>query len=215
MNPQVSAEGHLVRSRRSVARGLLAALTVCLRPVRQSVLALIRFCKRNDLLFLNDWQTEVLPLVLAQNGSEVFVVELADMTIGATVRRTGGFDFEKFEAALALLPADFNLETLFDIGANVGVICIPAVGRGLASRAVAFEPEPGNYRLLVANIYLNGLQGSIVHHNIALGAQDDEVLSFELAETNFGDHRVRVASDSGSFGEGRRKAIEVQSRRAW
>lgn len=213
MNSSSRPEGLFAKLRRAFALGALSAITTLLHPFREWLVAGIRFCKRNNLLHINDWRTEVTPLVLAQQGNEVYVVSLDDMTIGATVRKTGGFDFEKFEATIALLPAGFRLETVYDIGANIGVICIPAVKRGIAKRAVAIEPEPKNYELLVANIYLNGVQGQVEHHNFALGAQDDQLLCFELAETNFGDHRVRVTSDPGIFGEGERKSIEVRSTR--
>ncbi|OGT54530.1 MAG: hypothetical protein A3E01_08915 [Gammaproteobacteria bacterium RIFCSPHIGHO2_12_FULL_63_22] len=213
MTSTTKAEGLFSRWRRGFAIATLSAITTLLRPFQGQVVGLVRFCKRNNLLYINDWQSEVTPLVLAQQGGEVYVVSLADMTIGATVRKTGGFDFEKFEATVALLPEGFKLETVYDIGANIGVICIPAVKRGIAKRAVAIEPEPRNYELLVANIYLNGLQAQIEHHNLALGSQDDQTLCFELAETNYGDHRVRVASGPGAFGEGRRKSIEVPSTR--
>ena len=41
-----------------------------------------------------------------------------------------------------------NKDTFLDIGANIGVICIPAVKRGLVESANAVEPERKNFELL-------------------------------------------------------------------
>jgi FkbM family methyltransferase len=203
----------LRRLLRSTGLAVLRAVTAILRPFRRQVVAFLRLCRREDLLLLNDWEGEVTPLVLAQKGPERFVVDARDMTIGSTVRATGGFDFEKFEKVLTLLPPGFKLGTLYDIGANIGVICIPAVARGLAARAVAFEPAPGNFRLLVANAHINGMEGAIACHNVALGPEDGQTLEFELAGTNYGDHRVRVTGAPGSFGESQREVIQVSAGR--
>jgi len=57
-------------------------------------------------------------------------------------------------------------ETLFDIGANIGLYSLLAAKRG--SRVVAFEPESQNYSVLNANIHLNSLDENITCLNIAL-----------------------------------------------
>ena len=100
---------------------------------------------------------------------------------------------------------------MVDIGANIGTICIPAVKRGLFKSAIAIEPDPLNYSLLLANINLNGLRDKIVAHNLALGQKDDEQLAFELSKTNFGDHRVQIRNDSDLYDEAGRKVITVKS----
>lgn len=57
-------------------------------------------------------------------------------------------------------------ETLFDIGANIGLYSLLAAKRGV--RVVAFEPESQNYAVLNANIHLNSLDENITCINIAL-----------------------------------------------
>jgi len=57
-------------------------------------------------------------------------------------------------------------ETLFDIGANIGLYSLLAAKRG--SRVVAFEPESQNYSVLNANIHLNSLDENITCLNFAL-----------------------------------------------
>jgi FkbM family methyltransferase len=57
-------------------------------------------------------------------------------------------------------------ETLFDLGANVGVYSLLAAKAGV--KVVAFEPEPQNFSVLTMNIYLNELSDLIVPLNIAI-----------------------------------------------
>lgn len=57
-------------------------------------------------------------------------------------------------------------ETLFDVGANIGVYSLLAAKAGF--KVVAFEPEPQNFSVLTMNIYLNELSDLIVPLNIAI-----------------------------------------------
>jgi FkbM family methyltransferase len=63
-------------------------------------------------------------------------------------------------------------DTVFDVGANVGLISIP-IGCHLASlgsgQLISFEPVKTNYERLTANIKLNGLEKIARAYNIALG----------------------------------------------
>lgn len=54
-----------------------------------------------------------------------------------------------------------------DVGANVGIYTILALECG--SSVIAFEPDPTNYRSLVANVGLNGYCERAVLLNLALG----------------------------------------------
>jgi FkbM family methyltransferase len=58
-------------------------------------------------------------------------------------------------------------ETLFDIGANIGIFSLYAA-KHRGARVYAFEPESSNYYLLNKHIYLNGLDEKIQAYNIAL-----------------------------------------------
>ncbi|HAH65825.1 MAG TPA: hypothetical protein DCL72_10210 [Rhizobiales bacterium] len=58
-------------------------------------------------------------------------------------------------------------DTLWDVGANIGIYSIyAAVSRGC--RVVAFEPSPVNFALLERNIVLNDLSEKIVAFPVAL-----------------------------------------------
>ena len=96
-------------------------------------------------------------LLLSTIGEESYVVSSDDKVIGRDIYMTGSFDFGKLKKSAQFLGPDWSSDLLIDIGSNIGVICIPAVKRGLFRSAIAIEPEPFNYRLLCTNIQLNGL----------------------------------------------------------
>ncbi len=148
-------------------------------------------------------------LLLTPKGPESFVVSCKDRVIGRRLFASGQFEFENFETMLPLLGTTFQRKCLIDIGANIGVICIPAVKRGLFERAVAIEPEPNNYSLLVANIHINGLADRIDPRNCALGDGSVKELEMGICEDNSGDHRIRSATASGGDGLSSRKTISV------
>lgn len=153
-------------------------------------------------------------LLFTHRGPESFLVLTADTAISKAVYCSGAYDLDKVYKALEWLGPSFTLDTLVDVGANIGTICIPVIKRKLARRAIAFEPNPVNYRTLVANVYINDLADKIDTINLALGSADDQLLEFELSETNSGDHRIRVdKAEEGIFSEHSRRTIKVKADR--
>jgi FkbM family methyltransferase len=150
-------------------------------------------------------------LFVASESSEIFVVSCKDTAIGRRLYSKGSCEFEKLEKTLRLLGPDRTNKLLIDIGANIGIICIPAIKRGIFRSAIAFEPEPFNFALLTSNVFLNGVSNNIRMENIALGSKDGEELLFELSEINYGDHRIRVGESSGLYAEDERSVIKVKS----
>ena len=148
-------------------------------------------------------------LLIAPWPEGSFVVRAGDKVLGRPLYSSGALEIDKLWRALAYL-RNFEGDLFIDIGANTGFVSIPAVKSGRFQRAIAVEPEPFNFRLLCANIHLNGLGPQIVAHNVALGAREQVDVSFELSETNFGDHRIRLSADPGLFGEDRRETIRVK-----
>jgi FkbM family methyltransferase len=57
-------------------------------------------------------------------------------------------------------------ETLFDIGANIGLYSLLAASRGL--KVVAFEPESQNFAVMNTNVQMNRLSDNVVPLNLAL-----------------------------------------------
>ena len=151
-------------------------------------------------------------LLISAGRTETFVICASDKMIGRNVYvNKKPYDFEKMAKILSILGDDRPKMLLIDIGANIGTICIPAVKRGLFEKAIAVEPEPLNYRLLLANVHINGLRDKITTHNLALGQKADEHVLLELSKYNFGDHRVRIKNNSGVHYEEHRETISVKS----
>ena len=141
--------------------------------------------------------------------NEKFIVFNNDNIISKEMFVTGEFDLKKLRKSLNFLNKNYKINTLYDIGANIGVICIPAVNRGLVKKAYAVEPENKNFDLLKMNIAINNLQNKINTYNYALSDQDDKKIEMELAEDNSGDHRIKSMIKFNTHGEEKRKTTEV------
>tara|TARA_B100000575_G_scaffold23332_1_gene15888 strand:- start:2053 stop:3051 length:999 start_codon:yes stop_codon:yes gene_type:complete len=123
------------------------------------------------------------------------------------------FDLYKLKKVMKILN-NKSLKTLYDIGANIGVISIPAVKRGYFEYAYAVEPEINNYNLLEKNVKLNNLNNKIFIYNYALSNSDDANLEMELSEDNSGDHRIRLPDPEISIhNENERKVLKVTSKK--
>ncbi|HZP65311.1 MAG TPA: FkbM family methyltransferase [Rudaea sp.] len=167
---------------------LVAPLASGARFVREAVFIALRLSKK-------------LKWFIVEGRSETYVVNCADTVISRDLYATGEFDFDKFETAMRLLARERGgalPEIMFDVGANVGSICIPAVARGHFRRAVAIEPNAMSCRLLRANIALNGLHAAIDVHETAVGEHVDEALALDTSSANFGDHSI--ARGNGAAG---------------
>jgi len=105
-------------------------------------------------------------------------------------------------------------DVLVDVGANLGMICIAMLKRGYFREAIAVEPDPRNFALLIRNIEQNGLSDRIRPLQFAVTDAPGDV-ALELSDVNFGDHRVRAAGTSAPtrMGEERRETVTVPARR--
>jgi FkbM family methyltransferase len=129
-------------------------------------------------------------ILFSKGEKEKFILQSSDQVIGRTVYTTKKpFDFDKLTKVLKILNLK-KKELLIDVGANIGTICIPAIKRKLFKKALAFEPEPLNFSLLLSNIIINGCYNKINAHNIALGNKNREKLSLKLDNYNKGNHRI-------------------------
>lgn len=132
----------------------------------------------------------------ARTESGIFKFSSKDHVIGRHLFLERSFDNEKVEKALQLATrlgciSDKNDGYLIDIGANVGTVSISLVKKGVFSHALAFEPEPKNYRFLVSNIEANMLGRAIRPFKYALSASEGE-LELKLSSENHGDHRLQT-----------------------
>lgn len=131
-------------------------------------------------------------LAITNNYKENYVVQSCDKVIGRSLFAKGTFDFQKFSRAIALIDSnsmDRKQTTLIDVGANIGSICIPAITRGCVQKAIAFEIDRDNIKLLKINALLNNVSDQIEIRNEALGETSKQI-SVRRNSTNSGDHRV-------------------------
>ena len=101
--------------------------------------------------------------------------------------------------------------TFVDIGANIGLVSIP-ISRTPGVRCIALEPDPVNYGCLLRNIQRNGQDLVVTPVNQAVFRVKD-VLTFELSDTNWGDHRIRIEGVGGeeAYNQSARQTIRVEA----
>jgi len=96
-----------------------------------------------------------------------------------------------------------------DIGANIGTSIIQAICHHGAAGGAAFEPHPGNVRLLRHNLLANDLADRV---SVVQCAVTDTCREVELTHSreNSGDHRVKTDVPAfDRFGESCREVIRV------
>ena len=93
--------------------------------------------------------------------------------------------------------------TVVDVGAHIGFVTIMAANKvGSLGKVYAFEPEPGNFRLLKKNVGFNNFK-NVVCHNLALGGKKGTGVLY-LNPENSGNNFLFSSSFSHGF-----KAIKV------
>lgn len=114
-------------------------------------------------------QTKWLDLEYAQIDVDGKTMRFA--TTGSSSKKRIRTLFSKEPITLAWIDTFADGETLFDIGANVGMYTVyAAIARGCP--VYAFEPEALNYAELNKNIYLNNLHGKVLGYCVALSDVD-------------------------------------------
>jgi FkbM family methyltransferase len=151
-----------------------------------------------------------LELLLYTGGTEHYVLNSRDDMICRSVFVYGEFDLAKLEQTRSILRARLGidaLDTIIDVGANIGTICIPAVLRGYASRAIAVEPHPLNCRILRTNVALNGLHERITVFECACGADRESTAEILRPGNNWGDVRVVSAAEARTLPQSQRCVV--------
>jgi FkbM family methyltransferase len=103
-------------------------------------------------------------LVFCQLGDVRFFVDPSDRVVGAWLMWHGAYQRREIDQAVAVLAAAGRLpaDAVFvDVGANIGTHTVYALKSARFARAVAFEPEPRNAKLLAMNIEANGFSGKV------------------------------------------------------
>lgn len=140
-----------------------------------------------------------------------------DWLIGKHLFTHRDYEFDFIRMSLEFLQTNGLLrpgrnQTVADIGANLGMICIALLREQAFDKAIAFEPLPESFRLLKKNVEQNGLAERIDCFPLALSSEDGEI-GFEIATDNSGDSRVRRTSAMGTMNEHRRETVPVRAAR--
>ena len=164
------------------------------------------------LLF--DLQKTKHEFVGINNKTEKFILYSKDEIISKEIYVKGEFDLLKLKKTIKVLhEKGFKTERLFDVGANIGVVCIPAIKQKIVKTGFAVEPEKNNYKLLKTNIILNDLENDIQTYNFALSDSDDKHLNMELSDYNSGGHSVQNLENLKSHGNSKKNFIKVKTKK--
>lgn len=133
------------------------------------------------------------PLLVTPFGQGQLVVDVRDQEISRTVFMTGGYERLYMRTALDYLRGERSTSvagtTFLDVGANIGTSTVDALLHFGFGRAVCFEPDADNVRLLRMNLALNGLEDRVEVRPLALSDVDGTAVLARSAR-NFGDHRL-------------------------
>lgn len=138
-------KGAYGRQRRALRRAILEPLLVDNPVLRDTVMNAL--ADRGQLVF-------------CQNDDVRFFVDPSDRVVGAWLMWHGGYQRREIDQAIRVLAENMRLSAdavFVDIGANIGTHTVYALRSGRFTRAVAFEPEPKNARLLTMNMEANGV----------------------------------------------------------
>lgn len=162
-----------------------------------------------------DFSKNISDIIFYKNKyGERFCLFTNDNIISKQIFISEEFDLGKFYKVINFLNVSKKIQNLYDIGANIGTICIPAVKRNLVKKAYAVEPVRKNFDLLNINVMFNDLKDRIDTFNYALSSEDDKNLVIELAHGNSGDHRVRLENlESNLYNEKNRELEKVKSKK--
>jgi FkbM family methyltransferase len=130
-------------------------------------------------------------LVLCELGDVRFFVDPRDRVVGAWLMWHGGWQRREIDSAVELLRLAGRLAgaVFVDVGAHIGTHTIYALRTSRFARAIAFEPEPRNARLLTMNLEVNGLgQRALLVHKAAGAAASTGML--HLHPRNTGAHSI-------------------------
>jgi FkbM family methyltransferase len=179
-SPWQTLKGNVDRSRREWRRRLLEPLLLR-RPALRDVVMRALAARGH--------------VVLCDLGDVRFFVDPGDRAVGAALIWQRGHQRAEFERAVALLSAAGRLKpngVFVDVGANIGTHTVYALRGGAFARAVAFEPEPRNARLLAMNVETNGLAERVTIVPKAAGDAAGRAI-LHLHPRNKGAHAIGFA----------------------
>src|SRR5262245_39596987 len=108
----------------------------------------------------------LVPFVMPAQGAR-FLVDPTDL-IDRAIALDGMWEGAQLDD-LARVCAGRRVDVFLDLGANSGFYSVLLARTGLVGEVIAFEPDPGNYARLIANLQLNRLQTQVKALPFALG----------------------------------------------
>lgn len=161
----------------------------------------------------------VSPVIAVDEGDIRYLVDVSDkgpITVGLVGEKR--WDEPLMARTLELItklldrPHPLRDRVFLDVGGNIGTATLCALKRFDAGRAVAFEPEPKNYKFLKLNLIANDLEDRALPVQMAISDRPGELL-LEIAPENVGDHRIRTGDEAGDadLGEDRRETVRVEA----
>jgi FkbM family methyltransferase len=126
--------------------------------------------------------------ILAETKNGRLAVPAGDFNVSRSLLQNGEYDWPQISWLKPLLKD--NARLVF-AGAHIGAVLIPLAAAASAPSVVAYEPSPRNFKLLAANLQLNGLH-EVAAINAALGERVGDIQFTENA-INTGNSRVAPA----------------------
>jgi FkbM family methyltransferase len=123
--------------------------------------------------------------ILAETKNGRLAVPAGDFNVSRSLLQNGEYDWPQITWLKPLLG---KTSRLVFAGAHIGAVLIPLVNTAGTRSVVAYEPSPRNFKLLAANLELNGTQG-VATINAALGERVGDIQFTENA-INTGNSRV-------------------------
>jgi FkbM family methyltransferase len=162
------------RGRLGIARRSYAALST--RLARRA-----RHRERRQRAGFVENASRVTPHVAVERDGAVFFLPIRQKDGADRFAKQEWKEHRHLQRALEVLEeigADVPRKTFVDVGAHIGTTTITAIRRFSFEAAIAFEPEPLNFRLLRANVGVNDLEATIRTFNVAVSDQaGDAVLA--------------------------------------
>lgn len=152
-------------------------------------------------------------VLLVPFGQAQLLIPTDDDEIARVVFATGGYERLYMAEAVEEMTrrgCPVAGRTFVDIGANIGTSTVDALVEFGFGRAVCFEPEGRNFRLLLANLALNGLEDRVRPYPVALSDRGGRSL-LQTSAKNRGDNRIVTSDQAGTGSRG--SVVEVECRR--
>ena len=151
-------------------------------------------------------KTSITSLVI-QGRNGTFEGPATDSAITQKLALSGEWSPVLIESAISFFGQNPS-GTYVDIGANIGLTCIPVAARGI--NAVAIEANPKNFSYLARNRSRNEVTEHLEIHNLALSNRSGHI-TLELSPNNHGDNRLRTEPSQSLIGEDAWETVTVEA----